>query len=90
MSGDDRRDSVFEKEFREDLRFWLQADRKTLVRIFELVEAVMRDPFSGIGKPEPMRHIGPNIWSRRITKEHRLLYLVGDTRINFLQARFHY
>lgn len=90
MSGDDRRDSVFEKEFREDLRFWLQADRKILVRIFELVEAVMRDPFSGIGKPEPMRHIGPNIWSRRITKEHRLLYLVSDQKINFLQARFHY
>ncbi len=90
MSGNDRRDSVFEKEFREDLRFWLQTDRKTLVRVFELVEAVMRDPFSGIGKPEPMRHIGPNIWSRRITKEHRLLYLVSDQKINFLQARFHY
>ncbi len=90
MSGDDRRDSVFEKEFREDLRFWLQADRKILVRIFELVEAVIRDPFTGIGKPEPMRHVGPNIWSRRITKEHRLLYLVSDQKINFLQARFHY
>ncbi len=90
MSGNRSRDSVFEKEFREDLRFWLQTDRKTLVRIFELVEAVMRDPFSGIGKPEPMRHIGPNIWSRRITKEHRLLYRVSEERINFLQARFHY
>jgi toxin YoeB len=90
MSGSKHRDSVFEPEFRDDLRFWLKADRKTLVRIFELVEAAMRDPFSGIGKPEPMRHIGPNVWSRRITKEHRMLYHVSDERINFMQARFHY
>lgn len=90
MRGPKRRDSVFEPEFRDDLRFWLTADRKTLVRIFELVEAVMRDPFSGIGKPEPMRHLGPNVWSRRITKEHRMLYRVFDERVNFLQARFHY
>lgn len=90
MSEVKRRDSVFEPEFRDDLRFWLDVNRKTLVRIFELVEAVMRDPFTGIGKPEPMRHIGPNIWSRRITKEHRMLYRVSDERVNFLQARFHY
>ena len=90
MSGNKSRDFVFEPEFREDLRFWADTNRKTLIRIFELVEAVMRDPFAGIGKPEPMRHIGPNIWSRRITKEHRMLYRVTDDRINFLQARFHY
>lgn len=90
MSGAKNRDSVFEPEFRDDMRFWLETNRKTLVRIFDLVEAVMRDPFTGIGKPEPMRHIGPNIWSRRITKEHRMLYYVSDERISFLQARFHY
>lgn len=90
MGGAKGRDSVFEPEFRDDLRFWLETNRKTLIRIFDLVEAVMRDPFAGIGKPEPMRHIGPNIWSRRITKEHRMLYRVSDERINFLQARFHY
>ncbi len=90
MSGGKSRDSVFEPEFRDDLLFWAETNRKTLIRIFELVEAVMRDPFAGIGKPEPMRHIGPNIWSRRITKEHRMLYRVSDDRINFLQARFHY
>ena len=90
MGGARRRNSVFEPEFRDDLRFWLETNRKTLLRIFELVDAVMRDPFAGIGKPEPMRHLGPNIWSRRITKEHRMLYRVGDERVNFLQARFHY
>ena len=90
MSGAKSRDSVFEPEFRDDMRFWAETNRKTVIRIFELIEAVMRDPFTGIGKPEPMRHIGPNIWSRRITKEHRMLYRVSDQRINFLQARFHY
>lgn len=90
MSGSKSRDSIFEPEFRDDLRFWLETNRKTLVRIFELVEAVMRDPSSGIGKPEPMRHLGPNVWSRRVTKEHRMLYRVSDERVNFLQARFHY
>ncbi len=90
MNGAKSRDSVFEPEFRDDLSFWLETNRKTLIRIFELVEAVMRDPFKGIGKPEPMRHLGSDIWSRRITKEHRMLYRVTDERVNFLQARFHY
>ena len=61
MSGAKNRDSVFEPEFRDDMRFWAEANRKTLIRVFELVEAVMRGPFTGIGKPEPMRHVGPNI-----------------------------
>lgn len=60
MNGAKSRDSVFEPEFRDDLSFWLETNRKTLIRIFELVEAVMRDPFKGIGKPEPMRHLGSN------------------------------
>ncbi|MCC6825190.1 MAG: Txe/YoeB family addiction module toxin [Acidobacteria bacterium] len=89
-SGSKGRDSVFEPEFRDDLRYWAETDRKTLIRIFSLVEAVLRDPFTGIGKPEPMRHIGANIWSRRITKEHRIVYRVSDEKVNFLQARFHY
>ena len=90
MSGPKNRDSVFEPEFRDDIKFWLKSDRKILVRIFELVEATMRDPFTGIGKPEPMRHIGADIWSRRVTQEHRIIYKVRDDRVNFLQARFHY
>ena len=50
----------------------------------------MRDPFSGIGKPEPLKHLATGTWSRRITQEHRLVYLVSGERIDFLQARYHY
>jgi toxin YoeB len=50
----------------------------------------MRDPFGGIGKPEPLRYLGADVWSRRITQEHRLVYRVSDDRIDFLQARYHY
>jgi toxin YoeB len=54
------------------------------------MEAVLRDPFGGIGKPERLRHLDPDVWSRRITQEHRLVYHVADDRITFLQARYHY
>ena len=84
------RNSVFQPEFREDLRYWVENDRRVALRIFDLVEATMRDPFRGIGKPEPLRHLAPNTWSRRITQEHRLVYLVRADRIDFLQARYHY
>lgn len=85
-----RRVSVFQDEFREDLEFWVQTDHRTALRLLKLVEAVMRDPFGGIGKPEPIKHLGANIWSRRITQEHRLVYLVRDDRIDFLMGRYHY
>ena len=85
-----RRVSVFQDEFREDLRNWVGAERRVAVRILDLVDAVMRDPFTGIGKPEPLRHLGANTWSRRITQEHRLVYLVRDDRIDFLMCRYHY
>lgn len=85
-----RRESVFEPEFRGDLQYWVKNDRKILIKVFELIEALMRDPFKGIGKPEPLRHESSGTWSRRISKEHRLVYKVQDEKINFLQARFHY
>ena len=85
-----QRDSVFQPEFREDLRYWVETDRKTALRIFQLVEAIMRDPFQGIGKPEPLKSLGSGVWSRRITQEHRLVYVVGHERIDFVQARYHY
>lgn len=85
-----QRESVFEPEFRNDLQHWAKNDRKILIKIFELIEAVMRDPFDGIGKPEPLRHKSAGTWSRRITKEHRLVYRVDDAKINFVQARYHY
>lgn len=82
--------SVFQDEFREDLRHWVDVDRRVALRVLDLVEAVMRDAFDGIGKPEPLRHLGSNVWSRRITQEHRLVYLVRDDRIDFLMCQFHY
>lgn len=82
--------SVFQDEFREDLQFWVETDRRVALRVLKLVEAVMRDPFTGIGKPEPIKHLGANIWSRRITQEHRLVYLVRNDRIDFLMCRYHY
>lgn len=82
--------SVFQDEFRADLRYWVEVDRRIALRVLELVKAVMRDPFRGIGKPEPLRHLGADIWSRRISQEHRLVYLVRDQQIDFLMARYHY
>ncbi|QWV95730.1 Txe/YoeB family addiction module toxin [Geomonas oryzisoli] len=81
---------MFHPEFREDLRHWVEVDRKTALRALSLVEAVMHDPFQGIGKPEPLKYLSPGVWSRRLTQEHRLVYLVSDDRIDFLQARYHY
>jgi len=85
-----RRDAVFQREFLEDLRFWVEADRKTALRAFTIIEAVMKDPFAGIGKPEPLKYFASGTWSRRLTQEHRIVYLVRDERIDFLQARYHY
>jgi toxin YoeB len=55
-----------------------------------LIEAVLRDPVAGIGKPEPLKYVASGMWSRRLSQEHRLAYLVRDDRIDFLQARYHY
>ena len=82
--------AVFHPEFREDLRFWIRTDRKTSPRVLELIEAVLRDPFEGIGKPEPLKFYLRGCWSRRVTQEHRLVYLVRDAQVDFLQARYHY
>ncbi len=84
------RDAVFHPEFREDLRYWVETDRKVALRAFGLIEAIMRDPFDGIGKPEPLKYLAPNTWSRRLTQEHRIAYLVSGDRVDFLQARYHY
>lgn len=89
-SGKSSRAAVFHPEFRDDLRHWVETERKTALRAFTLIEAVMRDPFSGIGKPEPLKYLVPGMWSRRLTQEHRLVYLVTDERVDFLQARYHY
>jgi toxin YoeB len=58
--------------------------------VLELAEAALRDPVKGIGKPERLKYLVPGVWSRRITQEHRLVYLVSEGRIDFLQCRYHY
>jgi toxin YoeB len=80
----------FLPEFRGDLANWIKTDRKLALRTLQLVEAVVKDPFTGIGKPELLKHELAGCWSRRITQEHRLVYRVTPDRIYFLQARFHY
>ena len=84
------REAVFQPEFREDLRYWVETDRRAVLRIFKLVEAVMGDPFQGVGKPEPLKFLGSGVWSRRITQEHRLVYVVRRDRVDFVQCRYHY
>jgi len=61
-----------------------------LLRSLGSIEAVLRDPFSGIGKPERLKYLGGDVWSRRLTQEHRSVYLVRYDRVDFLQARYHY
>jgi toxin YoeB len=89
LANKDRK-AVFQPEFIEDLKYWEKNDRKTALRVIKLIEDILRDPVSGIGKPEPLKYLAPGTWSRRITQEHRIVYLVRDERIDFLQARYHY
>ena len=68
----------------------MDTDRARALRVLQLVEDVLRDPFHGIGKPEPLKYELAGAWSRRITQEHRLVYRVSAKRIDFVQARYHY
>jgi toxin YoeB len=74
----------------EDLRHWVQHDHKLAGKVLDLIESARRDPFTGIGKPEPLKNLGPDVWSRRITQEDRLVYHVAEGYIDVLQARYHY
>lgn len=85
-----QREAVFHHNFLEDLRHWVETDRKLALRTLTLVEEVLRDPLRGTGKPEPLKYLAPNTWSRRLTQEHRIVYLVQDEWVVFLQARYHY
>ncbi|MFW6160337.1 MAG: Txe/YoeB family addiction module toxin [Acidobacteriota bacterium] len=85
-----KRDLVFQPEFIQDLKYWVKTDRKIALRAFYLIEAIGRNPFQGAGKPERLKYLAPGVWSRRLTQEHRIVYLVRDERIDFLQARYHY
>jgi toxin YoeB len=82
--------SIFHSEFREDMAFWVKVDRIVALRILDIVEAIMRNPFEGMGKPEPLRYLGSGVWSRRITQEHRIVYVVSENKIDFIQCKYHY
>ena len=84
------RSAVFDSTFIQDLRYWVEADRRTARRLLDLVEVILRDPFEGIGKPEPLKYLGSDVWSRRLTQEHRCVYVVKSDRVDFLQGRYHY
>lgn len=83
-------EAVFDPHFLEDLTFFVATNPRLATRVLELVQAVLRDPFKGIGKPEPLRGQAAGAWSRRVNDEHRLVYEVGDRRVFFVQARYHY
>ena len=74
----------------EDLAWWIEQDRDKALRIIKLIQEVQRDPFRGIGKPEPLRHELASCWSRRIDREHRLVYQVMPDKIRILACQYHY
>lgn len=74
----------------EDLAWWVQQDRKKALRIIKLIQQIQRDPFEGMGKPEPLKHELAGCWSRRIDDEARLVYEVKDEKIRILACRYHY
>ena len=74
----------------EDLAWWIEQDRNKALRIINLIKDIQRDPFRGIGKPEPLRHELKGCWSRRIDNEHRLVYAVQNDKIRILACRYHY
>ena len=81
---------IFSEHSWEDYLYWQQADRKMLVRINSLIREIQRQPFQGIGKPEPLRHGLAGYWSRRSNDEHRLVYKVMEEVVFIAQLRYHY
>ena len=81
---------VFTHQAWEDYQYWVGSDRKTLKRMNRLIEDCLREPFEGIGHPEQLRHVLAGAWSRRITQEHRLVYVVENDDLVVHQCRYHY
>ena len=81
---------VFVDESWEDYVFWQETDKKMVRRINELLKDISRSPFSGIGKPEPLKYKYKGFWSRRINEEHRLIYQVRENEILIAKCRYHY
>ena len=74
----------------DEMSYWAETDRNALIKIFELIKDIKRSPFSGIGKPEPLKHQFKGLWSRRINQEHRLIYQVSGEELIIVSCRFHY
>ena len=81
---------IFADRAWEDFTYWMSHDRKIAKRIVRLVNDIEREPFEGIGKPEPLKHDLSGFWSRRITDVHRLVYAVENDQVLIAQARYHY
>lgn len=81
---------VFSEQAWEDYQFWVVNDRKTLKRINQLIRDTARDPFRGVGKPEPLRHLLKGYWTRRINEEHRMVYCVKENQLMLAELRYHY
>jgi len=81
---------VFAPEAWEDYLFWQETDKQVVKRIHQLIKDISRSPFTGIGKPEPLRHALSGYWSRRITQEHRMVYRVEQQNLIIAQLRYHY
>jgi toxin YoeB len=90
MSKPTNRVAVISSQFQDDLRYWIGTDRKTALRVLDLMAAILADPFVGIGKPEALKFDLAGCWSRRVTQEHRLIYRVTADRVEFHQSRYHY
>jgi toxin YoeB len=81
---------VFSEHAWEDYLYWQSRDKRVVKRIPQLIQAIKREPFTGIGKPEPLRHGLSGYWSRRIDEEHRIVYKVSDDSLFIAQLRYHY
>ncbi|KZY61701.1 toxin YoeB [Oleiphilus sp. HI0071] len=81
---------IFAEKAWEDYLYWQKTDKKILKRINTLINEIKRDPFEGVGKPEPLKHALSGYWSRRINDEHRIVYKVNDDSLLIAQLRYHY
>ena len=84
------RNLEFDSSGFEDLAWWVEKDRKKALKIIKLIKEIQKNPFEGIGKPEPLKHNLSGCWSRRIDREHRLVYQVSEEKIRILACRYHY
>jgi len=81
---------IFSDNAWEDYLYWQKTDRKILRRINALIQEIKRNPFEGIGKPEPLKHALSGYWSRRINEEHRIVYKISSDAVHIAQLRYHY